>query len=160
MHLGLGALTSTEQPTHVVRLAHERREIMKHANTYYALTALFFVASCAGGEPGTADSETGSLAAALSMAGPTHDVTAIHFVIVAEEGTCDDEPLAETTAVIETESLPTNLLPSGSGDEHAFADGLFILPPGEYRICATPLQEDGEPSEECAPTEGTASVIS
>jgi hypothetical protein len=104
------------------------------------------------------DEATGSIKAALTVGGERHDVTAIHYKVVDESSTCSDAPLAETTSVLEIEQLPGSVLPSGAG-AHAGADGLFVLPPGNYRVCATPMSASG-PSQECASTEGTATVIS
>jgi hypothetical protein len=44
----------------------------------------------------------------------------------------------------------------GSGT-HAFSDGLFVLPEGSYRACATPLTFDG-PSTECGVAESGVAV--
>jgi hypothetical protein len=100
----------------------------------------------------------GSIQAALTVGGARHDVTAVHYKVVGASSTCGDTAIAETTSALEAEALPGGVLPPGSGT-HAGADGLFVLPPGDYRVCATPMS-DTEPSLECAPTEGTASVIS
>jgi hypothetical protein len=61
--------------------------------------------------------------------------------------------------MLEEEGLPAHLLPEGAGGEHPFADGLFTLPPGDYVVCATPLNENGEPSEECGPASTPATVV-
>ncbi len=117
------------------------------------------VPGCTKGDKGSeGDAATGSIKAALTVGGERHDVTAIHYKVVDESGTCSDAPLAETTSALEIEQLPGSVLPSGAG-AHGGADGLFVLPPGNYRVCATPMSADG-PSQECAPTEGTATVIS
>jgi hypothetical protein len=109
-------------------------------------------------EKSGADAEaTGAIQAAVTVGGARHDVTAVYYKVVDAGGSCGDAAIAETTSVLETEALPGGVLPAGSGT-HAGADGLFVLPPGNYRVCATPMS-DGGPSRECAPTEGTASVI-
>lgn len=100
---------------------------------------------------------TGYLRAAITVGGDHHDVTAIHYVVVDVAGSCNDAPLAETTSPLENEAIPGSVLPPGSGT-HAGGDGLFVLPAGNYRICATPLGLNGL-SQECAPTEGPAAVI-
>jgi hypothetical protein len=100
---------------------------------------------------------TGYIDAALTVGGSRHDVTAIQYVVVDASGTCGDPPLAQATSPLEVEALPGSVLPPGAGT-HAGADGLFVLPPGNYRVCATPLAGGG-PSQACAPTEGLATVI-
>jgi hypothetical protein len=67
--------------------------------------------------------------------------------------------MLETTKTLEEESLPTWLQPEGGGEAHPFADALFMLPVGDYRVCVAPLTAEGEPSRECRPDEGMASVI-
>jgi streptogramin lyase len=101
----------------------------------------------------------GRLAAALKTSGPTHDVAGVSFVVVQAGQTCDDEPIAKTTASLEEEPLPKHALPAGAGKAHPFADGLFVLPPGAYKVCATPSKKDGKPSDRCARAETDASVM-
>jgi hypothetical protein len=121
-----------------------------------AIALMVAVPAC---ERGTEDSKaTGSIQAALSVGGSQHDVTAVNFKVVDASSTCSDPPIAETTSTLETEALPGSVLPPGAGT-HAGADGLFVLPPGNYRVCVTPMSGNG-PSQECAPTEGTVSVMS
>ncbi|WP_437334107.1 Ig-like domain-containing protein [Sorangium sp. So ce394] len=100
--------------------------------------------------------ETGAIRAALTVGGLRHDVVAVHYKVVAADGSCGDAAIAETTSALEEEALPELALPPGSR-VHAGADGLFVLPPGVYRVCATPLGNAG-PSVECAPAEATAAV--
>ncbi|WP_437287382.1 hypothetical protein [Sorangium sp. So ce406] len=107
----------------------------------------------------TSDSEdNGSIRAALTVGGERHDVTAVHFKVVDLYASCSDAAIAETTSSLEEEALPGSVVPAGAAN-HAGADGLFVLPPGDYRVCVSPLGAEG-PSRECAPTEGTASVFS
>jgi hypothetical protein len=121
------------------------------------LFALAIAAPACGGTSNGDSNEAGSIQAGLTVGSSRHDVTAINYKVVDVNSTCNDPPLAEITSVLETEDLPSGVLPAGSG-AHAGAAGLFVLPPGTYRICATPLGPNG-PSAECAATEGTASVI-
>lgn len=116
--------------------------------------------ACAMGEGGSAAGDsgpTGSLQAAITVGGSRHDVTSVYYKIISASSACSDPAIAETTSSLEEEALPGSVLPPGAGT-HAGADGLFVLPPGEYRVCATPMSDNG-PSLECAPTEGTALVI-
>ncbi|WP_437532043.1 hypothetical protein WME79_03855 [Sorangium sp. So ce726] len=101
---------------------------------------------------------TGTIQAALTMGGERHDVTAIHYKVVDAGSTCSGAAIAETTSALEPEALPGTVLTVGAGT-HAGADGLFVLPSGDYRVCVLPMSADA-PSKECAPAEGTASVFS
>ncbi|WP_437600272.1 PKD domain-containing protein [Sorangium sp. So ce590] len=105
---------------------------------------------------GDAAGTTGAIHAALAVRGARHDVTAIHYKVVGAGSTCGDAPLAEATSALEPEALPGSVLPASSGT-HAGDSVVFLLPPGNYRVCATPMS-DAAPSSECAPTEGTAYV--
>lgn len=85
---------------------------------------------------------------------PAHDVKKIRYRVVEAndpEG-CDGEAVAQKTVSLEQENLPTSLDPDdGDGEQHRFGDAFFVLPPGDYLVCADPLQQDGDSSEECAP---------
>jgi hypothetical protein len=74
-------------------------------------------------------------------------------VVGAEDG-CDAEPLYSETIGLEGEALTASLAMSGV---HAFADGFFVLPPGSYRVCGTPLAGES-PSEECGTAESEVAV--
>ncbi|MEP7123448.1 MAG: PKD domain-containing protein [Byssovorax sp.] len=100
---------------------------------------------------------TGYINAAITVGGAKHDVTAIQYTVVDASGVCGDAPLAQATSPLEVGALPATVLPPGSGT-HAGANGFFVLPAGNYRVCATPMGANG-PSTECAPTEGLATVI-
>lgn len=107
---------------------------------------------------GETEQKTGRLTVECAGVTPTHDVTAVAFVVVSPRGTCADDPIASvTTPALESEALPASLLPAGAGTAHPFADGLFVLAPGQYRVCATPLTQTG-PSTECAPAEALVVV--
>ena len=113
------------------------------------------IAACDGTPPQAGDSY-GSLSAGLTLA-TEHDVTAVKFDVVATSAGCESTPLASQTTPMETETLPSSVSGTGSG-MHPFADGLFVLPPGDYRVCATPLGGT-VPSTQCAPTSGVATVV-
>lgn len=116
------------------------------------LLAAFAATACANSDDeGGRDGATGTLSAQISVSEEAkHDVAYAHFVVVPAGGSCTDIPIAETTGVMEDEELQANLDPSGTASGRAFIDGFMVLPPGDYMICATPLQENGVPSEECA----------
>lgn len=110
---------------------------------------------------GAADPEgeaVGQLAVAITGSGPSHDVTAVAFAVVDGASSCADEIIAAKTVGLESEGLPTSILPAGAGSAHAFSDGLFILPPGSYRVCAKPMA-GATASLECAPTDSLVTVM-
>ncbi|AGP38672.1 PKD domain-containing protein [Sorangium cellulosum] len=111
-----------------------------------------------GGSTARESAESGSIQAALTVGGARHDVTAVHYKVVSASSSCSDSAIAEATSPLEEEALPGGALPPGSGT-HAGAGGLFVVPPGDYRVCATPMGYAG-PSVECGPAEGIATVIS
>ncbi len=97
--------------------------------------------------------QTGVLKVALHEDG-AYDVAGFAYKVVAAGESCDDgEAIAEAVRPLQEEHLP---LLEG---EHPFADAFFILPPGDYHVCATPVQEDGTPSEFCERAEGDATVF-
>jgi hypothetical protein len=120
-----------------------------------------FVFSCSGDAevtlPSAEESETGKLRLGMT-ASALYDVNEVHYAVVKPEARCDATPIAETSVGLETEALPSNLGPEGTGGQHAFADAWFVLPPGQYKVCATPLDDAGEPSEACARVSRRASV--
>jgi hypothetical protein len=109
-------------------------------------------------DEGTVEDKTGRLSLKCVGGTSTHDVTGVAFVVVGAEGSCADTPIASTTTpTLESESIPASLLPSGGGSAHPFADGLFVLAPGDYRVCATPLTDAG-PSADCGPADVLVNV--
>jgi hypothetical protein len=117
--------------------------------------ALLFAVGCSESHPG--DEPTGRLAAALQFPPVVHDVQAVRLDVVAGGGSCADPPLDSKTIPLESAPLPATTAGPGSG-MHQFAHGLFVLAPGSYLVCATPLGAAG-PSAECAPTQGTIEVV-
>lgn len=101
--------------------------------------------------------EVGQLRAALTGALP--DLGGVEFAAVPASGSCDDAPVAKTSAAIEDEAPPSSVLPPGAGEKRHFADGFLTLSPGSYKVCATPLDKAGKPSSLCARAEGTAAVM-
>ncbi len=115
------------------------------------------VASGCGNAPGSADAqkrevpELGTLYAAVEVSEVQDGVTGVRLDIVPLDGDCEEEPLASELVSLANTSTP------GAGGVHAFANGLFILDVGSYRVCATPL--DGETSSAvCARTDTTVEV--
>ncbi len=109
--------------------------------------------ACSGHEPG-GEGEVGQVQASIELSSVAHDVTGARFDVVLADQDCSSEPLRTKTVSLDGEALPDSL--SGSGT-HAFADALFVLPAGSYRVCATPLAE-GEPSAECGATDAVTDV--
>jgi len=121
---------------------------------FLAAGTVLALSGCSDGGTGNEAGSLGTLRAAVQVSGDRHDVTAMQIDIVAASDACDATPLATQTVTLETEAVPASLAGSGA---HAFADGLFVLAPGAYRVCATPLAGEG-PSTECGPTEELADV--
>lgn len=125
-----------------------------------AISFLLFASWGAAGCDQAAPSDvTGSVSAALASESVGHDVAKVDFRVVKGDDTCEGKAIASRIVPLESESLPTNMLPSGGGNSHRFADGLFVLAPGSYRICATPLKSDGTKSAECGQASGLATVM-
>jgi mono/diheme cytochrome c family protein len=108
------------------------------------------LAGCSGHEP-SGEGPTGSLEARIELSDVAHDVTGARLDVLPADQDCGGEALLTKTVSLEAEALPDSLAGSGT---HAFADALFVVPPGSYRVCATPLAGEG-PSAEC----GTASDV-
>jgi hypothetical protein len=138
---------------------------MKHLVHYVCLFSLSasLLAACGGQNPDGAAAgaeSVGKVSSALSLPpGLSHDVKKVHFKAVTAPGNCNDTAVAETTADISTLALLPSLDPAGVGGVHAFADGLMTLPPGDYLICATPLDENGRPSEACGLASAPTTVV-
>lgn len=101
---------------------------------------------------------TGALSVSAEGPGSLHDVTSIHYKVVSADSDCGAEALVETEVGLEVEPLSDSVNPVEGAGAHEFADALFVLAPGEYRICATPMSEGG-PSERCAAVDGVATVL-
>jgi hypothetical protein len=100
------------------------------------------------------------LRAALGGDSPTHDVASFRIDVVLAGQTCSDTPVATTIVPLQPEPLSlAPLFPKIDGGEHPFADALFVLSPDLYVVCGTPLQQTGEPSQECAPTGETGALV-
>jgi hypothetical protein len=102
-------------------------------------------AGCSNAAPGSEPGTLGSLQASVEVSSVEHDVTAVRFDVVGAEDGCDATPILSKTVGLENEALPDSLAGSGT---HPLADGLFVLAPGAYRVCGTPLAGDA-PSAEC-----------
>jgi hypothetical protein len=124
------------------------------ARSLWLPLALLPLLSCADPpDPGP----VGRLSAALQFPLVQHDVTSVRFDVVTAGGSCDDPALATRTVTLESEPLPASVSGAGSG-MHQFADGLFVLAPGQYLVCATPLAAAG-PSADCGRAQSPAQVV-
>ena len=119
-----------------------------------------FAAGCSSEPLGNPEeNRVGSLRAAITSASP-HDVAAVRYKVVDAYASCADAAVAETVSALETEPLTSTIGPPGQGAAHRFADALFVLASGSYRVCAFPLTADGSPSADCGVAEQVASVSS
>lgn len=103
------------------------------------------------------DDDVGQLSVLLTTSAP-ESVPAIRYAVVAAGDSCDATPLAETTVAVRNPPAPDSVLLAGAGENHSFSDNLFVLEPGDYRVCATPLDAAGASSTVCAAAESNASV--
>jgi hypothetical protein len=143
----------------MTRSAH--RAAARTLATLAAVTASAVVAQgCENGarHPGEG-LETGTLAAALAVSADAHDVSALDYRVVAAGAPCDAPALGQKTVSLEAEAMPGWLAEGGTGDHHRFGDAFFVLPPGDYTVCATPVQVDGTASAECGQARGTFTVV-
>ena len=102
--------------------------------------------------------ESGSLRVALEAGGVPHDVTAIRFDVVGAADACDAPAIASRTLGLESEALADREAgATGQRGQHAFSDALFLLDPGAYHVCVTPLAGEA-PSVACSPTDAGATV--
>jgi len=133
---------------------------MKHSTSRFACAVLCsLTAACADKPPEQNESgSTGRLAAALS-AGSPYDVATVRFRIVSAAQTCTDTPLFERTIPLRTEHGSNGGESPNPSDTHPSSDVLFVLEPGDYRICAQPLKADSTPSVECGLAQATAKVF-
>jgi hypothetical protein len=121
-------------------------------------TAFCGVLSGCGGQPSEGnDGSPGTLSAAIEFGPSTHDVDAVRFDVVAADSGCDGTAIATQTVSLEAEPAPGSV-EGGQPVSHHFASGLFVLAPGEYRTCATPLVAGSAPSGVCAQASAVATV--
>lgn len=122
------------------------------------------VGSCGGiGAPKEQPTEAeqgpvGTISTGLHLGQSRYDVRSVRFDIVPAEATCDARPLVSQTRGFEPGALPAAMSPEGAGS-HGFADGLFVLPVGQYRACATPLTAAAAPSQACTRADTTITVV-
>ncbi len=139
------------------------KRIMTIALAAIALGVFGMLGGCANsdaGDTGDSVSDVATMHAALSFSGARYDVTHIHYTVVAEADDCSVEPIDEAFVALEDEALPPWMDIDGAmGSNHPFSDAFFVLQPGSYKVCATPLNELGELSTQCLPVEGFFDVI-
>lgn len=115
------------------------------------------MAAC--GDDGSTDqdgSKLGTIFAKLSALAE-HDVTAVRFEVLSQGSPCGGPALVTKEVALESEALPASAAGEASA-RHAFSDALFVLAPGSYRVCATPLH-DAAASTECAAAETDVTVV-
>lgn len=95
--------------------------------------------------------ETASIRSALGAT--PHDVTGFLYEIVCEDGFTYSE-----FVLLEDEMLPPWLDPN-AGPEHYFSDLFTVLPEGECKVTATPMQDPQTPSVECHPVSAVFEVV-
>lgn len=125
--------------------------------TFMAILGLgLWSTSGCGSDSQPAEGTLGSLRASVELSELQHGVTAVHLKIVAPGDDCTSSPISEQWVSLEAEVLPE---PQAMGGTRPFAGGLFVLPEGSYRVCATPLVGD-DPAEICEAAEAEVAVSS
>lgn len=102
---------------------------------------------------------TGRILAAITVTGSAHDVAQVAFAIVGATDTCAATALASATVPLAGRTAGGGELGSDAGAGHLAVDNLFVLSPGDYRVCATPLAGSGGPSAYCATAEAWTTVV-
>ena len=110
------------------------------------LAAILSVGACSGGGPGGigADGNIGTVK--LAATGSAYDVAEFAFSIHDAGDSCADPPITSSVVPLEDGVAPPWI--NGAAG-HRFSNALFVLPPGDYRACARPLQAGGAPSAVC-----------
>jgi Big-like domain-containing protein len=109
------------------------------------------------GEPGGAMPErpAGELAIALAAGSADNGVTAVRIDLVAPDEGCTSAPLS--SRVIPVPDASSSSAPDAATAVGEPLRGSFLLPPGDVRVCVTPLAGD-VPSERCLAGEQLAHV--
>lgn len=108
------------------------------------LAALGALSACDAGDSGEQQSHSSAAARIESaLIADPHDVAGFFYQIECEDGFSYSEYVA-----LEEEMLPPWLDPD-AGDSHYFSDLFTVLPEGECKVCATPMQDQTTPSAEC-----------
>jgi hypothetical protein len=111
------------------------------------------------------DEQTGTLKLALSSDLDTHGVASVSFAVLHPGQPCSGFLVEEQIVPLQGEPLPPfspdggSLLPEGGGGNHPFGDAFFVLNPGQFSVCATPLDAMGNPSTECQQTSTDVTVF-
>jgi hypothetical protein len=125
----------------------------KLARVLICLAAGALLVGCGMSEDTNKTGETGRIQTAIGVSSEHPDVTAVHFKVVRRWQGCEASPIAEAMVPLEEEALPIDILPEDLGFDggagHRFADALFVLDPGRYKVCAIPKCEALEAAEKC-----------
>jgi hypothetical protein len=123
--------------------------------------SLLLMAACAIEVPEDSDTprQAGQLALTSDILADT-DVAGFSYTITAVDCPTGQPLVPEFTQTV-VEDLADAVIPGGDGSlegapydadsQHLFADHFFWLPEGCYDILVQPLDENGEPSEDCHP---------
>jgi hypothetical protein len=121
----------------------------------------FALTACGSGQANKKEARAqglGELSVAISVP-RSHDIASFEFKVLEAGSKSSDPALKEARVVLETGSGPAPVSGGGAGPYHALADSLFVLPPGEYLVCAAPLRADGTPSVECSQASSKQTVL-
>jgi len=98
----------------------------------------------------------GRISAALQLADLFGDVSGVRVAVVPSEASCESPALHVAERGLEGQALPGSQA-QGAGSFRPFADALFVLAPGHYRVCATPVAGE-QPSARCGVASAEVSV--
>lgn len=112
--------------------------------------------ACGAQDTDELSSTVGVLHTAFQFDQLVHDVTAMEVAVVLPDKGCDATPVASQYVDLLGLYLPEWL--GADGDGHPFSDALFVMAPGDYKVCITPMAGQ-QPSAYCGTAEGLATVV-
>jgi hypothetical protein len=115
-----------------------------------AFASILAIAAGCGGGRGDA---VGRLRASLNATAAPADVSAVLVAVVGATQSCDAPPIASVTLALAASAA------ADGGVAGRSVETVFLLSPGSYRVCATPMDANGQPSGVCARAEAAVDVM-
>jgi hypothetical protein len=106
---------------------------------------------------------TGQIRASITAPERPYDISFVRFRVIERDDSCRNptgQIFASADVPLHEEMLPTqlDLVEQEVGEDHHFADKLFVLLPDVYTVCALPMAEGGL-CESCNVAKANATVI-